>query len=83
VREEEPLPYGLEHIETVAERLRGVLVELQEANRANYPPGAWDPGPLQLQLMNAIDGLLDAELGLMTAIQAIKTEQRRRIGRST
>jgi len=80
--EEEPLPYGLEHIESVAERLRGVLVELQDANRADYPPGAWNPGPLQRQLMKAVDGLLDAELGLMNAIQAIRTEQRRRMGRS-
>jgi hypothetical protein len=80
---EEPLPYGVEHIESVADHLRSVLVELQDANRANYPPGAWNPGPLQRQLMEAVDGLLEAELGLMNAIQAIRTEQRRRLGRPT
>ena len=42
----DPRPHGLEHIEGIAERLRGVLIELQDANRTNYPPGAWHPGPL-------------------------------------
>jgi hypothetical protein len=60
-----------------------VLLELQDANRANYPPGAWNPGPLQSRFMEAIDGLLEAELPLLQAIQEIKTEQRRRLGRPT
>ncbi len=36
---------------------------LQDANRANYPPGAWDPGPLQWQFMQAIDGLFGSQTG--------------------
>ncbi len=79
----EPLPHGLEPIESIAQRMRSVLSELQNANRANYPPGAWDPGPLQWRFMQAIDGLLDAELALLQAIQEIRTEQRRRLGRPT
>ncbi len=39
---EEPkqLPYGLEKIETIADRLHALLLELQDVNRANYPLGA-------------------------------------------
>ena len=33
--------------------------------------------------MHAIDGLLEAELALLQAIQEIRTEQRRRLGRPT
>jgi hypothetical protein len=80
-QEPEPLPDGLEHIEGIAQRLRIVLVELQDANRATYPPGAWEPGPLQERFLQAIDGLLDAELVLLQALQEIKTEQRRRLRR--
>lgn len=79
----DPLPYGLEHIEAIADRLHTVLLELQDVNRANYPPGAWHPGRLQWQIVQAIDGLLDAELPLLQAIQDIKTEQRRRLRRQT
>ena len=49
-------------------------------NRANYPPGAWNPGPLQWRFVEAIDGLLEAELPLIQAIQEIRIEQRRRLG---
>lgn len=80
-RESEPLPYAVEHIEGIARRLHEVLTELQEANRANYPPGAWEPGPLQWKFMEAIDGLLDSELLFIRTLQEIKTEQRRRLGR--
>jgi hypothetical protein len=80
-QEPEPIPHGLEHIESIAERLRSVLTELLDANRANYPPGAWDPSPLQWRFMQANDGLLEAELALLQAIQEIRTEQRRRPGR--
>ena len=81
VREEEPLPHGVEHLEGIAQRLHHLLSELQDANRANYPPGAWTPGELQCRLMEAIDSLMDGELQLMTALQAIKEEQQRRLGR--
>jgi hypothetical protein len=79
----DPLPHGLEHIEGIAERLRGVLIELQDANRANYPPGAWHPGPLQRRFMRAIDGLMDAELELLQVLAEMRDEQRRRLGRAT
>ena len=79
----DPLPHGPEHIEGIAERLRGVLVELQDANRANYPPGAWYPGPLQGRFMRAIDGLLDAELELLQVLAEMRDEQRRRLSRAT
>jgi hypothetical protein len=79
----DPLPHGLEHIEGIAERLRGVLIELQDANRTNYPPGAWHPGPLQRRFTRAIDGLLDAELELLQVLAEMRDEQRRRLGRAT
>ena len=31
-QEPEPIPHGLEHIESIAQRLRSVLTELQDAN---------------------------------------------------
>ena len=71
----------LESLSTDLRRLHDVLTELQEANRANYPPGAWEPGPLQWKFMEAIDGLLDAELHFMHTLQEIPTEQHRRLGR--
>lgn len=37
----EPLPHGLEHIEGIADRLHGVLLELQDANRANFLVAQW------------------------------------------
>lgn len=79
----DPLPHGLEHIEGIAERLRGVLVELQDANRANYPRWVWHPGPLQGRLMRAIDGLLDAELELLQVLAEMRDEQRRRLSQAT
>lgn len=51
--------------------------------RPNYPPGAWNPGPLQWQFMEAIDGLMQALLVLFQAIQKIRAEPRRRLGRPT
>jgi hypothetical protein len=43
--EPEHLPHGLEHIEGIAQRLRIVLVGLQDANRASYRPGLGTPAP--------------------------------------
>ena len=34
-RESKPLPYAVEYIEGIAQRLHNVLTELQEVNRAN------------------------------------------------
>ncbi len=82
VEEPEQLPYGLGQIEAIADRLHSLLLELQDVNRANYPPGPWDPGPLQWRFMEAIDGLMEAELPFLQAVQAvqaIKAEQRRRL----
>jgi hypothetical protein len=75
----EPLPHALEQIEAIVERLHRLLMELQDVNRGNYPPGAWHPSPLHSNFMGALDGMLDAEVPLMQAVQALKAEQRRRL----
>ncbi len=81
MEEPEPLPHGLEQIEAIVERLHRLLMDLQDVNRANYPPGAWHPGPLHSRFIESIDGMLEAELPLIQAVQALKAEQRRRLRR--
>src|SRR5258708_8723405 len=46
MEEPEPLPHGLEQIEAIVERLHRLLMDLQDVNRANYPPSSEHPGPL-------------------------------------
>lgn len=42
-------------------------LDLQDANRANYPPAAWNPAALQWRFMEVIDSLLEAELAFLQA----------------